>query len=188
MEPTNVVEGTEVQTTKILIPKGLNPGETFMLPSEQGQPCSVTVPKGAKGGDYIDICLPEPSVPHPEEFVTINKATLGAAVTGLVLGSLIFGLFGGFVLACGAVYCSSDDHGAVGDITRQIGISAYKGMEDGKKLGEKLESMWGKQKTVPSATVVDKREEVWWIFGKQRNIIPCMYVIDICSGSNLFCH
>merc|ERR1711918_81201 len=66
----------------------------------------VQIPIGAVPGGFIDVCIDEDEDDEDIE-VRLKKSTIGAAVAGGLVGSIILGPFIGVVLALGAGYTAA---------------------------------------------------------------------------------
>lgn len=132
---------------------GLNPGESFIVTPANGRSFSVQVPKGAVGGDFIEITIPQDG---ENKNVSVSKAAVGAAVVGGVVGLIVLGPIGAIVLAGGAAYCTTREEGKIGETARKVGNGTWDGMAKSKNwIEEKMcRSRRGQYETVPVATVV----------------------------------
>lgn len=128
-QPTAVAQAVESQVTNVQIPLGLNPGDSFIVTPENGRVFTVIVPEGSSGGTFIQVIVPDEveSVHSQEKFVKVSKATLGAAVVGGVIGTLILGPIGGLIVGGGAAYATTRKQGKIGEGARKVGNTAYKG-------------------------------------------------------------
>jgi hypothetical protein len=151
----------ESQVSKILIPPGLSPGDTFIYTPENGRAITVVVPEGSSPGTYINIVSPDEVVVAADskkqpagatgrpvrsvssrnkdgvgistdsQNINIGKATAGAALIGGVLGAVVLGPIGALVLAGGAAYATTRKKGNVGKSARKVGTAAFEGVEKG---------------------------------------------------------
>ena len=121
------------QTNKVLIPAGLQPGDTFIYTSENDREVTVVVPPNAREGMYLNIVIPDEVVVDEGEndkaSINISKATAGAAILGGIVGAVAFGPIGCVVLAGGAAYATTRKKGKVGRTTRRVGKKVFSGME-----------------------------------------------------------
>jgi hypothetical protein len=132
----------ESQMEKIKIPRGLRPGDSFIVTPENGRAYTVIVPENCSGGSYLEVMVPdEPTVSSSSDKkseVKISKAAIGAAVAGGVIGMCVLGPVSGCVLAAGAAYAATRKNGRLGDVARKVGNSTYSGME---KASSKIEEL-----------------------------------------------
>jgi hypothetical protein len=109
---------------RAVIPDGLVPGDHFIVNIPHMPPITVCVPANLKGGSYIDISSPlvlneaapisstEPTgVPtaastttddYSEDTIQFDKACLGSALLGGILGCILCGNVGAIFLGGGA--------------------------------------------------------------------------------------
>jgi hypothetical protein len=134
------------QELKVLIPRFMNPGDSFIHTPPNGQSFTVIVPENAKGGQFISIIQPDEvtgavdsgadSNPHSISCdngkFKISKAAAGAALVGGVVGACVLGPIGAVALAGGAAYCTTRTEGRVGSTSRDVGSKAYDGAERAK--------------------------------------------------------
>lgn len=156
MQPS-VAEPVDNPVSRIQIPMGLKPGESFIVTPANGHSFSVEVPKGSVGGDFIEITIPE-EIENEDKNVTFSKAAVGAAVVGGVVGFIVIGPIAAVVLAGGAAYCTTRKEGKIGETARKVGNGTWKGMAKSKNwIEEKFcKSRRPAYDTVPVATVVGK--------------------------------
>lgn len=128
------------QTTKVVVPSGLLPGDTFIYTPENGRSISVVVPENVRAGTVLNIVIPdevivEPDVPNTRSTdddrsnVKLSKATIGAAVVGGLVGAVVIGPIGAIVLGGGAAYASTRKNGKIGTAARKVGGKAFSGIE-----------------------------------------------------------
>ncbi len=139
--PEAVANVVDSQVTKIQIPLGLKPGDSFIVTPANGRVFTVIVPEGASGGGFIEVIVPDEAESHSvngqKPFVQISKATVGAAVLAGVVGAIVVGPVVGLVMAGGAAYATTREHGKIGETSRKVGNSSYKGMVSAKNWVEK---------------------------------------------------
>lgn len=143
----NEPEATPVpsQEEKVLIPAGLNPGDTFIYTPKDGRSITVVVPANARPGTYLNIVVPDeilversdgaelPKFSTDNNNFKINKATAGAALVGGVVGAIVFGPVGAVVLAGGAAYATTRKKGSIGVTARKVGNQTMGGIEKASK-------------------------------------------------------
>ena len=139
--PTATVHAQAVSGNKIMrleIPNGLRPGDTFLVTPPQGHVFTVIVPQGGVPGAWIEVVVPDETVPAVEanadggnsddaEF-RMKKSTAGAALAGGLVGVLILGPLGAVIGAAGAAYATTRKEGKMGEMARDIGIKTYYGV------------------------------------------------------------
>lgn len=128
------------ETTKVVVPTGLMPGDTFIYTPENGRSISVVVPENARAGTVLNIVIPdevlaEADVPNnrpageDRSNIKLSKATIGAAVVGGLIGAVVLGPIGAVVLGGGAAYASTRPNGKIGNAARKVGGKAFSGAE-----------------------------------------------------------
>jgi hypothetical protein len=137
MEPLAFAEAVENQQkiTKVQIPLGLVGGDSFIVTPDNGRIFTVVVPEGAQGGSFIQVIVPDDQNTSDlqQPFVKLSKATVGAAVLGGVVGTLILGPICGVILAGGAAYATTRQHGRIGETSRNAGNSTFRGLSATKR-------------------------------------------------------
>lgn len=142
-EDTNEMSGEPIavpvhsQTTKVVVPAGLMPGDTFIYTPENGRSISIVVPDNVRAGTVLNIVIPdevlvEPDIPNATEDrsnVKFSKATIGAAMVGGLVGAVVLGPIGAVVLGGGAAYASTRKNGKIGSAARKVGDKAFSGIE-----------------------------------------------------------
>jgi hypothetical protein len=133
-----VAEVVNSQVMRIQIPIGLSAGDSFIVTPTNGRVFTVIVPEGAPGGSFIQVIVPdEAQAVQPKDGVKLTKATIGAAVVGGVIGAVVLGPVCGLLLAGGAAYATTREHGKVGEASRKVGDTTYKGLSSAKNWVEK---------------------------------------------------
>eukprot|EP01034_Spumella_vulgaris_P024507 gene24507-30861_t len=133
----------EPLATKVQIPLNLVAGDTFTVTTDEGRLLSVTVPEGAIGGSWIQVIVPSEQFDEmmnnneKKPFLRITKATLGAAVVGVVVGSIVMGPVGGIVLGGACAYATTRENSKIGDFSRKWGNRVYSGMVKTKRFIER---------------------------------------------------
>jgi len=134
------------QEKKIMIPPGLNPGDTFIYTPENGRSITVVVPENARSGMYLNIVVPDEVLVERSDAevpvrsrkstsgddssnIKISKATAGAAIVGGLVGAVVFGPVGAVVLAGGAAYATTRKKGTIGVTARNVGTKTMSGLE-----------------------------------------------------------
>mmetsp|Transcript_7785 Transcript_7785/g.15444 ORF Transcript_7785/g.15444 Transcript_7785/m.15444 type:complete len:183 (-) Transcript_7785:67-615(-) len=131
------------QVTKVRIPDGLGPGDSFIhTPVNGGRSITIVVPDFAKGGSFVEIIVPDEcdvkkqgdgSSSSSGGDIKISKAAAGAALVGGLVGAMVLGPVGAVALAGGAAYATTRKTGKVGSTARSVGESAYSGAEKATK-------------------------------------------------------
>jgi hypothetical protein len=112
-QPLNI-QTPDGRVFNILIPNGTHPGQTL----------TVEILDDAEGGSHVLVAEDTVTTASPQES---NKAALGAAAVGAVIGTLLIGPITGVVVAGAALYASTRND-KIGDATRSTGsaaVSAY---------------------------------------------------------------
>lgn len=120
--------------TKVQIPAGLRPGDSFVVSPPNGRSFTVIVPEGSAPGTFISIVIPNDSAaasadPQSDE-VKFKRAAVGAAAAGAVVGALLLGPLGALVFGGGAAYATTRKEGKIGKSARSVGDRTYTGLED----------------------------------------------------------
>jgi len=104
---TSDIEGNRPRTiVPVQIPVGAVPGGSFEFIAANGKTILVSVPTDAIPGGFIDVCIDEDEDDEDIE-LRMKKSTIGAAVAGGILGSIMLGPFIGVALAIGAGYTAA---------------------------------------------------------------------------------
>lgn len=135
----NVATPSTICAITVQVPEGLKAGDSFPVsaPSRSGSgdiTFRAIVPEGMYGGCFIDVYVPEdgsdeavvgtPSAERNRNTVCLKKSTVGAAIAGGVVGVLLMGTVGGFILAGGAVAAASNS-GKIGKAARVVGDKTF---------------------------------------------------------------
>lgn len=101
------IEGNKQKTiVPVQIPVGAVPGGSFEFIAANGKTILVSVPPDAVPGGFIDVCIDDDDDDEDIE-LRLKKSTIGAAVAGGLVGSLLLGPFIGIALAIGAGYTAA---------------------------------------------------------------------------------
>lgn len=127
------------QLMAVVIPPNCHPGQPLNIQTPDGRLFNIIIPNGTQPGQTLTVEILEDAqggshVIVAEDTVTTtnaphesNKAALGAAAVGAVIGTLLIGPITGIVVAGAALYASTRND-QIGDATRSTGsaaVSAY---------------------------------------------------------------
>lgn len=147
-----MMENSEIEQTPIArmvgepmkcvqIPPGLRPGDVFIVTPDDCPSFTVVVPEGASPGMFVNVVVPISSQPanndatpplQKRDYLQVDKAVVGAAIVGGVVGVCVLGTVGAVVLAGGAAYAASRSNGRIGHAARSVGGKTYHGAAKAK--------------------------------------------------------
>ncbi len=142
MSSSTVAHVVDSQISRIQIPLGLRPGDSFIVTPTNGRVFTVIVPEGALGGSFIEVIVPDETKlsatnGDKKNSLSISKATVVAAVVAGVVGAVFVGPVVGLLLAGGAAYATTREQGKVGETARKVGDTSYRGMSSAKNWVQK---------------------------------------------------
>lgn len=123
----------------VQIPPGLRPGDSFIVTPDDCPAFTVVVPEGASAGMFVNVIVPMDSQPahtspprQKRDYLQVDKAVVGAAIVGGIVGVCVLGTIGGVVLAGGAAYAATRKDSKIGHAARKIGDKTYHGTAKAK--------------------------------------------------------
>jgi hypothetical protein len=121
------------QLMAVVIPPNCYPGQPLNIQTPDGRVFNIVIPNGTQPGQTLtveileneggsQVIVAEDTVATSSAHET-NKAALGAAAVGAVIGTLLIGPITGVVVAGAALYASTRSD-KIGDATRSTGSAA----------------------------------------------------------------
>lgn len=131
---------TEERFINVQIPRGLQPGETFLATQPDGEVITVTVPPGALPGSFVDVVVPTSDLEGEnntnQPAYCLKKPTVGGAVVGAVVGTLLLGPIGGLLFA-GAGAAAGSNSNTIKSSTRSASETTMDTLSNSKNWIEK---------------------------------------------------